>query len=108
MIDKEQKLKSGIMRRTYAIWFTRKLLSPLVLKPLIVLAFLQQIASRVFVAKVLENAPSMSDVVAFLNFYASAISNTRVTVQLFSIGIVLLSIWLARDIFSQKKAVSWI
>lgn len=96
------------MRRVYAIWLTRKLLSPMVLKSLIIIVFLQQIGQKVWVAKVFENAPSTVELSSFVNFYASALYNTTLAVQIFSVGIIVLLVWLFEDIFYKKGRSSFI
>ena len=96
------------MRRVYAIWVVRKLLSPTVLKAGIIVVFVNQIASRVWVAKVFENAPSTADIVSFLNFFGTALYNTRTAVQLLSVATIFLAVWLLEDLFFKRESKSFI
>ena len=54
------EIKSKVMRRVYIVSYIRRALSPMALKLYAVVFLLWGIGRQVFVAKVIENAPSFS------------------------------------------------
>ena len=86
------------MRRVYAIWFVKKILSPAVLKGGILVSILYQLKEYVSLRHVVGNAPSLADFSASFSFLASAFFHTQAMVQLLSIGLLAFGIWFVRDL----------
>ncbi len=93
-------LKTRIMRRVYAVWMLRKVFSPFAMKVYIALVIGWQMAARVHVAMVLNNAPSVTNVHDSLSFFSAAFSQAEFTLQLILLTGVVLALWLGRDMIS--------
>lgn len=91
-------LTKRIMRRVYVIWFLKTVLSPRVLKVVILLGLLKGSFELVHVRSVFANAPSFFDPAAIYQFSISAFANTEFAVQAVILGIIAFSFWLAKDI----------
>jgi hypothetical protein len=85
----------------------RKATSPRVVKSLILLTAVWQIKDRVFVSKVIENMPSLSDLQATYSFFTSAMVHTQLAVQLSILAGALFSLWLLRDFTTKKELTYW-
>lgn len=75
----------------------RPLLSGTVLGSVAVIAALYAIGREVWVARVLENVPLQSGIVAVARFFEIAFLNTSFAVQLLSVLLVAGMVWVARD-----------
>ena len=91
-------LKTRIMRRVYAIYVLRKMLSPRSLKVAIILASLWQIHTHVAEKFVLANMPRVADIVAVAKFYLAAFLHTQSIVQVSILASGVLVLWLAKDV----------
>ncbi len=86
------------MRRIYAIWFVRQVVSPAVLKSAVAVAFLWRLKEYVSLRNVIANAPSLADPAHTASFLGYAFTHTQGVVQLLLVGLFVLGLWLARDI----------
>ena len=86
------------MRRVYAIWFFKKILSPAVLKGAILISILIQMKEYVSLRHVIGNAPSLADFSASFSFLINSFWNTLPMVQLLSIGLFAFGVWFIRDL----------
>lgn len=85
-----------VMRRVRAIHATRLFAAPAASALALVIA-LWGIKREVWVAKVFENMPALTDVPAVLSFYASAFLGTGLSVQLLCILLAASALWLASE-----------
>ena len=108
LIEKRnQELSRRIMRRVYLIAAIRTLLSPVLLKSLIVFVFFWRSMSYVSYAHVIANAPSLFDIKDDITFYSSALMHAEmVTLALLS-SIFILVAWISYDMIS-KRSHAWL
>lgn len=91
----ETQLKNKIMRRVYAIWLLKKVISLAFLRFVVLCMFAFGLAREVSVMSVLNNLPNMTDIGANFNYFSFAFSHTEFSVQLYLLGIVALVSWYA-------------
>ena len=96
------QLKNKIMRRIYIISYLRTILAPLPLKIYASALILWSIGRQVWVSRVLENAPG-TDVSSNLSFFASAVWHAEFLVQTLVLGLLVLGLWLIKDLFSTRR-----
>jgi len=77
----ESDLSKGVMRRIYAVWFLKKITSPLWLKGYIAIILTWQFGVQVHVASVLHNAPGATNLPKNLVFLTRAFTGTDFMVQ---------------------------
>lgn len=92
------KLRKKIMRRVYALYVMRRLLSPLALKAYTLVLLFTGTAALVSVSNVFKNMPQLGDVGGILYFSLAAFLNTEVLVQMLVVGMVIFLAMLARDV----------
>lgn len=92
------------MRRVYAIWFVRQVLSPLSIKIAIALTLVWQLKEYVSVRQVIANAPSLADPLSSLSFLSTAFVSTQLVVQILVVGLILSLAWFFRDILKGYAA----
>ncbi|MBI3631869.1 MAG: hypothetical protein HY225_00255 [Candidatus Vogelbacteria bacterium] len=90
-------LQKRIMRRVYFMWVLRQILSAASIKVMIIFAFLWQIKHIVYVRSVIANMPSITDIVANINFFSAAFAHTHPSVQLSIIASSVVALWLLND-----------
>lgn len=103
-------LKKEIMFRVRFIYLFKKALRPLILKSAALAAVVYAAAQFVFVAKVLENAPTVSQFQEFITFFVRAFTNTEISVQLLLLGAVIAGVLALRDFvrtISTWREFSW-
>lgn len=93
-----KKLKNRIMRRVYLRFFVRKVFAPTPVKLYIVASFVGFIVSRVSIGNVIENTPQVFNIGAFYNFSVSAFMNTEFVIQVLSVGVIIATFLLVRDL----------
>jgi hypothetical protein len=92
------KLKKKIMRRVYFIFFLRKISSSFSLKFYTLASFITFLILNVSLKNILRNMPNITDITALFNFSISAFTETEVIVQFFSIGVIIITTLLLKDI----------
>lgn len=92
------ELKQSTMRRIYAIWFVRTVVSPASLKAAIALALLWRMKEFVSVRQVIANAPSLLNPAGNLVFFESAFFNTEFAVQGTLLALLFVGTWFVRDL----------
>lgn len=96
-------LTQKTMRRVYAIWIARVLISPIFLKSYAIIGVVFGIAQYVSFRSVFENAPAWHNVGAQFIFVRSALLHTESFTLLFlSISVVIFML-LCKDIFGHMK-----
>jgi len=92
------------MRRVYAIFIARALVSSLALKCYAILATIFAMTQYVSFIDVYTNAPAWNDLGAQYEFFAGALSNTEMAVWGLSVGLLTVISWLGFDVLSKKTA----
>lgn len=95
------------MRRIYAVWIARMLVSPIFLKLYAIVVIIFGMAQYVSFRSVFENFPAWNDFGAQFIFARSAFFHTEIlTLFLFSISVVVFTL-LCKDIFAyiQKRHI---
>ena len=96
-------LKQRIMRRVYAVWILKNVVRPLLIKGSIVVAFIWEMKQTVSLRHVFANIPNPTDVGAVYNFFSYAFAHTETMVQMLSLGLAAIGLWMMRDVFSSFK-----
>ncbi len=96
-ITTNSRIKSNVLRRARFIRTARPLLSGTVLGSVATVLALYAIGREVWVARILENVPVQSGMVATARFFESAFLNTSFVVQALSLVLVFGMLWVARD-----------
>jgi len=89
--------KTIVMSRVRAIHTMRPFVSTGALCVVLVVASVYAVSRAVWVEMVFRNMPSVTDVTAFINFFAYAFIHTGVAVQAFSIVALLAAGFLIRE-----------
>lgn len=95
-------LQNRIMRRVYVVSYLRRILSPLAVKLYASIVILWAIGKEVWVSKVIENSGNTS--VGLINFYASALWNAHLAVQVLVLAFAAVGVWFIKDIFSPAQS----
>ena len=96
------KIHTTVMRRIYAIRTMKLAAAPLAALVALAVA-LWGIGREVWVAKVLENMPALSDVPGILAFGTTAFIQTDLMVQTLSILLIAAILWLASELAHTLK-----
>lgn len=94
-------LQGKIIRRVKRVYYLKRVIAPIALKSICVIAALYALGEVVFVARVVENISSFSSTSNLLMFFTRAFIHTESIVQIISVSCVLFGGWLVWDI-SQK------
>ena len=86
------------MRRVYAIWVARALISPIFLKFYAITAMVFAMAQYVSFRSVFENAPAWHNVGAQYVFFSSAVTHTEAAVWGLSFLLLACLLWVGFDI----------
>ncbi len=97
-MEPKTNIQEVVMRRVHRINHMRPLLSTGTLAFVVFGFALFAIGREVWVAKVLQNMPSMTDVLAVVRFFEAAFINTRFGVQVLIVIALAALIWLAREL----------
>lgn len=89
--------KAIVMSRVRAIHALRPLISSTTLAVFLFVFALAGIGKEVWVAKIIENMPSVANVSAFVNFFLSAFMSTTFMVQALSVIVLAALIYIARE-----------
>ncbi len=112
MTKQEQILKDNIMRRVMFIYGVKRLPSVFLPKLAILSTLVAFTGFFVSVPNVFRNMPNILDVQKFFAFSTSAFLNTRLTIQIISLGALVMFFYMLRDLFkvllSRTHAVSQI
>lgn len=92
------QLQKQIMRRVYLVYVLRTVFQPAFVKLYIVLALLWQTTRYVSLPDVLYNASGALAPVKMYRFYIDAFANTEIAVQLIIFSVLLLGMWIVKDI----------
>jgi len=101
MTKLELQLKNKIMRRIYATWLLKRVLSASFLRAILMLIVVFQFAREVSVMEVFRNVPSES-LYSGLNYFSSAFSHTELSVQLYLLIIFSIAIWFLAENLASK------
>ena len=101
--------KKRIMRRIYAIYILRKILSRTAFKIYIGAALLYGIKVFVNITAVANNMPKWSDTIGLYNFMFYSVMNTELAAQFIIFGFAAFVIWIVKDtiksIFARAKYI---
>jgi hypothetical protein len=89
------RVRTDVMRRVHIIHTVEPLLTTMVASIVLFVVGLWGIGREVWVARVLHNMPSWSNVGAVAHFYLAAFLDTRFIVQVLIVLVVATFIWLA-------------
>lgn len=90
-------IQKNVMRRVRTIHAVRPFTSSTALALALAFGALWGIGRQVWVARVLENMPSLADVGATLRFAYAAFAHTDFIVQVLSVVVLGAALWLVRD-----------
>ena len=93
MTKLETQLKNKIMRRVYAVWILKKVLSIVFLQAAILFGFFVEFLREVSVISVIRNLAASSDILSDINYFFYAFVHTEITVQLYLLGIASIASW---------------
>ena len=102
----DNQLTQSIMRRVYAIYILRRLLSPPAIKLYILAIFAGSLVRQVSLDNILANAGQTSGLFGFLNFWLTALAHTETLIQLAIALIVIILCFLLRDIYRNLASVT--
>jgi hypothetical protein len=97
------RIQKVVLRRARTIAFMRPLISSTALGVVAIVASLYVISREVWVARVLENMPSPTNIAVFFRFFEVAFLNTSFAVQVLTLLMVAGMYWIARDIALQVR-----
>ncbi len=100
----EHALTRRIMRRIYVVSLLRRVLHPVFLKALVVLAFIFRSTSYVSYRDVFANAPSLLDIENNLRFFAGAFAHTSTATLYLYLGIIFMTLWITFDMVRSKRS----
>jgi hypothetical protein len=92
------QLKKKIMRRVYGTFFVRKVSSPFAVKLYILVSFTGFLISQISLGNVVANMPQVTNLGALYRFSTSAFLNTEMIVQLLSLGALIATVLLFKDV----------
>ena len=92
------QLKKEIMLRVRFVHLVKRALQPFAIKMVVAVAALFAVGRMVFVAKVFENAPSVSQVSEFSTFFVRAFTHTEFAVQAVILAITIAVVLALRDV----------
>lgn len=99
-------LTQRIMRRVYAVWILKNVVRPLLIKGSVFAAFVWEMKQTVSLRHVFANIPDPTNVGAMYNFFSYAFAHTETAVQILSLGVAAIGIWMMRDILSSLKVAT--
>ncbi len=97
-MNPETNIERVVMRRVRLIRILALIISTAMFAVLTTIVALWGIGREVWVANVVENMPSMSNIGALLNFWVSAFLNTHLIVQALTILTFISLLFLAREV----------
>ena len=93
----QSRIQENVMRRVRTIHTLRPLVSTTALSAFLLLGALWGIGREVWVARVFENMPSLSDAAVLSRFMLSAFLHTDFLVQALSVLAIAAFVWLVSD-----------
>ncbi|MBA3789237.1 hypothetical protein H0X32_02480 [Patescibacteria group bacterium] len=99
-------LHTNVMRRVYIIHVLNPLFTATVFSVFVFLLAGWGIGREVWLAHILQNMPSPTDIGAVARFYLAAFANTRFIVQALSIIVVGAFIWLVVSVAKTLKTLT--
>lgn len=88
----------NVMRRVRTIHRLKSATSGVAASVLVLIASLYLIGREVWVARVWENMPSVSNIAAFSRFFTYAFTHTHLSVQLLILFVIFATLWLLREL----------
>ncbi len=89
----QNNIHAVVMRRVRTIHTIKPLLSSTIFSMALVVVALWSIGREVWVARVLQNMPSITNIGAVFNFYMSAFLDTRLPVQVLTVVTLTALVW---------------
>ncbi len=96
-MESTSTISRTVMRRVHTIHAIQPLFSGTAFASLLLLVALWGIGREVWVAHVIQNMSSLTDVIALERFIVAAFLNTGLLVQALSILTLAAAVWLVRD-----------
>ncbi len=90
-------IKLNVMRRVHAV-HTMRLIGRMGLSLVVFAGTLYALGREVWLARILQNMPSLSDAPAVLSFFLSAFRETHTVLQLTLLLSLVAAVWLAKEI----------
>lgn len=97
------RIKKIVLRRAHTIRVLSLMLSRTMAALLVMASSLYMIAQEVWVARVIENMPSLTDVVAIVRFFEVAFMNTTAVVQVLSVMLAVATVGIVSDAFRSMQ-----
>ena len=97
-IISHSRIRQNVMRRVHTIRLVRPLISNVALASLLFVVAIAGLGREVWVARVFQNMPSMTNALALAQFFLSAFINTRTIVQATILVAAIAFLWLMRDL----------
>lgn len=96
-MNDNSSISNTVMRRVRVIHALRPLLSVGLLSVLTFVAAVWGISREVWVARVIENMSSVSDIAGLVRFFGAAFVGTDLMVQVLSVLAVAAAVWLTQE-----------
>ncbi len=93
----ESIIRKNVLKRVHRVHMLRPLTSTLTASTFVFFIAVWGISREVWVARVLENMPSLADATAFYQFFFTAFLHTDVMVQTLSLLALAAFLWLVHD-----------
>lgn len=91
------------MRRIYTVYLLKKVINPFAVKLYVFLAFVLSVSSLVSVPDIINNSRSISGINQLVSFSTTAFINTEFSVQILSVAITLVIIWMLYDVAKVRQ-----
>jgi hypothetical protein len=92
------QLHRRIMRRVRYIYLLRKVFNPVALRAYSCAVLVLITATLVSMSNIFANVPAVTDMNAFYGYVSYAFMHTELIVQILTVGIVVITLYLLRDI----------
>lgn len=99
-----ETIKSRVMPRIYAVYFTRQILKPFVLEAFFFLASSLTLISTVSISSVIGNTIHLSGIGESFNYLIGAFAHTQTLVQVVSVAFMILALLVAKRLLAQLRS----
>ena len=98
-------LQKSIMRRVYIVWFARRVVNSVSLKLLAIVVLLADLRQYASIKHVIYNSPSFMHPMETMHFFGHAFAHAAPLVEMGTLGIGVLGVFLMRDVFVPQRTV---
>jgi hypothetical protein len=105
-INPSSRVKAAVMRRVRTVHAMQQFFTTTTLSVAVFVLALWGIGREVWVARVFQNMPSLTNLSAVANFYLAAFLDTRFIVQVLSVVTLGAFVWLTYNVFRLLRGVT--